>query len=295
MANDRFDRSSGAGAIATDRPLTVIRPPSVSRPRLLQQLRRLPQYGDLLRTLTAHRIRVRYKQSILGASWAVVQPLSMMLIFTFVFTFIFPGRAPSEGVPYGLFVYTGLVAWTFFSSGLTTAANGLVGHAHLVTKVFFPREILPLTYVAAALTDFLIASVVLAALMAYYEIALTWQSLWVVPIVVVITALITALGLLLSAVQVRYRDIGMAMPLLLQLWLFASPVIYPLGIVPERLYPVYTLNPMVGTIENFRRVLVIGTPPDLHALGISAAVAAILLPVAYLYFKHAEATMADII
>jgi lipopolysaccharide transport system permease protein len=282
-------------SLATDRPLTVITPPSLSRLRLVGQLRRLPQYGDLLRTLTAHRIRVRYKQSVLGATWAVLQPLSMMLVFTFVFTVLFPGRAPSEGIPYGLFVYTGLVAWTYFSTGLTTAANGLVSHTHLVTKVFFPREILPLTYVAAALTDFLVASVVLAGLMAYYEIPLTWHSLWAVPIVLVITTLVTALGLLLSAVQVRYRDIGMAMPLLLQIWLFASPVIYPLSIVPDRLQPIYMLNPMVGTIENFRRVLVLGSPPDLHALAISAGIAAMLLPAAYIYFKVAEATMADII
>lgn len=284
---------NGRAADAAPRRVKVIRPPSLSPAGLLGGLAALAEYGDLLRAFTVHRVRVRYKQSALGLAWAVLQPLSLMLIYTLVFSVI--ARVPSEGAPYALFAFSALLPWTFFTTALTNATNGLVSHAHLVTKVYFPREILPLSYVLAALFDLLVASVVMAGLMLYYRVPPTLNVLWAVPVVAVLTVFLTAVSLLLSATQVRFRDIGVAMPLLLQLWMFATPVVYPLEQVPQRFQSLYTLNPMVGVVEGFRRAVLMGEPPDFRLLGLSAAAAFVLLPASYLYFKRVEATVADII
>ena len=276
-----------------NRPIRIIRPPSFSPLNLLRELRGLWQYRDLFYTLTVHRIKVRYKQSLLGLAWAILQPLSLMLIYTVIFSVI--ARVPSEGAPYAVFAYAALLPWTFFSSALTNATQGLVNHSQLVTKVYFPREIVPLTYVSAALFDFCIASLFLVALFFYYGVSLTAYALWAIPILVLLTLLATALSLIFSVIQVRFRDVGVAMPLLLQLWMFASPVVYPLSAVPQRWRALYVLNPMVGVIENFRRAVLQGVEPDFQSLGVSVVVAAVVLPLAYLYFKRVEATMADII
>ncbi|MFN2405170.1 MAG: ABC transporter permease [Pyrinomonadaceae bacterium] len=276
-----------------NRQIRIIRPPSFSPLNLLRELRGLWQYRDLFYTLTVHRIKVRYKQSVLGLAWAILQPLSLMLIYTVIFSVI--ARVPSEGVPYAVFAYAALLPWTFFSSALTNGTTGLVNHTALVTKVYFAREILPLTYVSAALFDFCVASFFLIALFVYYGVSLTVYALWAIPILVLLTVLATALSLILSVIQVRFRDVGVAMPLLLQVWMFASPVVYPLSAVPQRWRGLYALNPMVGVIENFRRAVLQGVDPDFYSLGVSAVIAAVLLPIAYLYFKKVEATMADII
>jgi lipopolysaccharide transport system permease protein len=275
------------------RRVTTIGAPSFSPLRLLGGAARLAQYRDLLYTLSIHRIKVRYKQSVLGISWAILQPLSLMLIYTVIFSFI--ARMPSDGAPYAIFAYAALLPWTCFSNALTNATNSLVSHSHLVTKVYFPREILPLTYVIAAIFDFLIASTVFIGLMIYYHVPLTLNALYSVPIVAVLMIFTTAMALLFSATQVRFRDIGVAMPLLLQLWMFATPVVYPLSAVPKRLLPLYSLNPMVGLIESFRQVMLYGTRPSLRLLGISALISTLLLVASYIYFKRVEATVADII
>jgi len=230
---------------------------------------------------------------VLGLAWAILQPLSLMLIYTVIFSVI--AKVPSENVPYAVFAYAALLPWTFFSSSLTNATTGLVSHSQLVTKVYFAREILPLTYVSAAVFDFAIASSFLIALFFYFGVGVTVYALYAIPIFLLLVILATAFSLFLSAVQVRFRDIGVAMPLLLQIWMFATPVVYPLSAVPPRLRSIYALNPTVGVIENFRRVVLQGVAPDLYSLAVSAIVAAILLPLAYLYFKRVEATMADII
>jgi lipopolysaccharide transport system permease protein len=294
-----FMKAATPGTITTlpryhhTRPIKVIRPPSFSPLKLLRELQGLWQYRDLFYTLTIHRIKVRYKQSVLGLAWALLQPLSLMLIYTVIFSVI--AKVSSDNLPYAIFAYAALLPWTFFSSALTSATGGLVSHSQLVTKVYFAREILPLTYVSAALFDFAVASSLLIALVIYYGITITLFALYAIPIILLITILATAFALFLSATQVRFRDIGVAMPLLLQVWMFATPVVYPLSAVPSRVRTLYALNPMVGVIENFRRVVLQGVAPDFYSLGISAAVAAVLLPLAYLYFKHVEATMADII
>jgi homopolymeric O-antigen transport system permease protein len=285
-------RPAGA-SVAPPRRVKVIRAPALSLAGLAGDLATLLRYRDLLYALSVHRIKVRYKQSALGISWAILQPVSLMLIYTVIFSLVV--RMPSDGAPYAVFAYAALLPWTYFSSALGNATNGLVSQPQLVTRVYFPREVLPLTYVVAALFDFVVASTVFIALLAHYRIALTAHAVWVLPIVVVLTMFVVAAALVLSATQVRFRDIGVAMPLVLQLWMFATPVVYPLSAVPARLRGLYTLNPMVGLIENFRQVTLRGAPPDLGLLAMSAAISTVLLAVAYVYFKRVDATVADVI
>ncbi len=275
----------------TTRPSYEIRPPSLAGLNLLASLKKLAHYKDLIWTLCVHRVKVRYKQSALGILWAILQPLSVMLIFTFVFSLI--ARMPSEGAPYAIFAYCALLPWNFFSSGVSNATVSLASHAQFVTKVYFPREILPISYVAAALFDFFVASTLLAGLMLYYRVPLTINVLYTIPIIVVLTCFALAMSFLFSATQVRFRDIGVAVPLLLQVWLFATPVIYPLSAVPERIRPFYMLNPMVGIVDSFRQVILKGTPPDALPLLFAGIIAISLLVFSYLYFKWVEATMAD--
>jgi lipopolysaccharide transport system permease protein len=275
------------------RPLTVIRPPAFTWQTAWRSLAALPRYTDLLLTLTAHRIKVRYKQSILGPAWAILQPLAMMLVFAAVFSVII--RGPVSEHPFAVFAYAGLLPWTAFSSAVGSASTSLVTHASLVTRVYFPREILPVTYVAASLFDLLVASSVLAVLLVYYGVPLTASALWAIPILLVLAGCALAVSLTLCAVHTRFRDVGVALPLLLQVWFFASPVLYPLDAVPARWRGLYTLNPMAGIIDGFRTAVLDGATPDLAALGASAAFVAVALPAAYLAFKHIEATMADVV
>jgi len=271
----------------------IIRPPAFSFSSIARGLRDLAAYTDLLITLSMHRVRVRYKQSALGLAWAVLQPLALMFIYTIIFS-VFT-RVPTKGTPYPVFVFCALLPWTFFATSLSNTATSLVGHTQLITKVYFPREILPITYVVAAIFDFLVATAILAALMAYYAVPFTLTALYAIPAMLVAIALAMALGLLLAAIQVRFRDIGLAMPLLLQIWMFASPVVYPLSSVPARFRAWYDLNPMVGVVDSFRRSLLENAAPDPGLLGQSAAITAVLLPLSYMFFKHREATMADLI
>jgi lipopolysaccharide transport system permease protein len=275
------------------RRVSVLGPPSLSGLNLISDLAKLRQYSDLLLTLSIHRIKVRYKQSVLGVFWAILQPLAMMVIFTFIFSLI--AKMPSDGAPYAIFAYTALLPWNYFSNGVSNATNSLVSHAQFVTKVYFPREILPITYVVAALFDFAVASILLAGLMIYYHVAPTLNVLYAIPIILVLSCFALAMSFFFSATQVRFRDVGVAVPLLLQVWLFATPVIYPLSAVPARWQPFYVLNPMVGIIESFRQVILRGAAPETNSLVLSAAISVILLVASYIYFKQVEATMADFV
>jgi lipopolysaccharide transport system permease protein len=275
------------------RRVRIIRAPSFSIPVLLAKLADLSHYRDLLYTLTLHRLAVRYKQSLLGWAWALLQPLALMAIYTVVFSLV--TKVPTHGTPYAVFVYAALLPWTFFATAITNSSGGFLAHTQLITKVYFPREIIPATYVFAALFDLLIAAAVLAGMMAWYRIPLTSHAAFLFPVLIVDMVLAMGLSVLLAAVQVRFRDVGLAIPLLMQVWVFATPVVYPLSAVPKRLQSLYMLNPMVGIVENFRRAVVEGTSPDLESFWYSAAIAAVLFPIAYLFFKNREATMADII
>jgi len=283
----------GEAPVTESRPATVIRAPSFSPLTLARGLVLLVHYRDLLYTLSVHRLKVRYKQSVLGPSWAVLQPLSLMLIYTVVFSRI--ARVPSEGTPYALFAYCALLPWTYFSTALSTATLSLVSHFSLVTKVYFPREILPLTYVIASLVDFLVASTVLMGLLLYYDVSLTVRAFYAIPTIAVLTLFTVAVSLVLSAIQVRYRDIGVAMPLVLQLWMFATPVVYPLSVVPQSWRALYLLNPMVGIIGNFRASILGTGGYDWLAFLIAALASILLLPIAYVYFKRVELSVADVL
>jgi lipopolysaccharide transport system permease protein len=271
--------------------VTVIRPAASAWLHVGDHLARLREYGDLLYTLSVHRIGVRYKQTSLGFAWALLQPVMMMIIFTAVFSTL--ARMPSEGAPYALFAYTALLPWSFFNTAVSGGTNSLVAHTQLITKVYFPREILPLTYVIAALFDFAIGGVVLLTLMYWYAVPLSLHAVLLIPIVFMLALWILAVSLVLAAIQVRFRDIGVALPVLMQILMFASPIIYPLSAVPQSWRPGYLLNPLAGFVSSFRDVLLRQSVPDPYPLGMACLVTALALPAAYLFFKHAEATMAD--
>ena len=273
--------------------VTVIRPAAAAWLHVGDHLARLGEYSDLLYTLSAHRISVRYKQTSLGFAWALLQPVLMMVIFTAVFSVL--AKMPSEGTPYALFAYTALLPWTFFNTAVSTGTNSLVTHTQLITKVYFPREILPITYLIAALFDFAVGFLVLLGLMAWYHVPLSAQVFNLIPVVGLLSAWVLAVCLILAAVQVRFRDIGVALPVLLQVLMFASPIIYPLSVVPAAWRDWYLLNPMAGIVSSFRDILLRQSAPDSHPLAIASLVTAIVLPIAYLFFKRAEATMADVI
>ncbi len=284
--------SLSAGLAADARPVTIRRP-RARRWEPAGNIRELAQYADLFRTLTEHRIRVRYKQSLLGFGWAILQPLSMMLIFTFVFSRI--THMPTEGIPYALFAYSGLLLWSFISTSLNNSTNALVGHGQLITKVYFPREILPLSYVAAGLFDLLVGGIVLLAILAWYGRPITFHLLFAIPVIGTAALLTIAIAFVASALQVRFRDIGIAVPLILYLWMFSTPIAYPLSQVPAKYRTIFEMNPLTGLIEGFRDVILRNHAPSLGLLAVPLLTAAVLLPIAYALFKGAEATMADVI
>jgi lipopolysaccharide transport system permease protein len=251
------------------------------------------KYADLLWILSLFRLNVRYKQSALGWVWAALQPLALMTIYTLVFTRV--TTISTGGIPYPLFVLCALLPWLFFSSSISNAVHGLVLYPNLLTKMYFPREIIPLSYLAAGLADFFIGCAILAGFMAHYRVSPTWNLLYAIPILMVLAGFAAAIALLFSAIHVRFRDIGLALPLLLQVWMFTIPVVYSLQSVPVRFRKFYLLDPIAGLIENFRTVLLHGRRPDPSSLGLSATIAFACLAIAYAYFKSSEATMADII
>jgi lipopolysaccharide transport system permease protein len=272
----------------------VIRPPSFSLGTIIAAgLRTLSQYSDLLYTLSLFRLSVRYKQSVLGWAWAAVQPLALMGIYTLVFAHIAPVK--TGGVPYPIFVFSALLPWIFFSAAISNSVQGLVAYPSLLTKMYFPREIIPLSYLAAGLVDFLIATVILACLMIYYGVALTWNVLYGIPILAILGVFAAAMSLVFSAIHVRFRDVGLAMPFVLQIWMFSTPVVYSLQSVPPRWRSLLLLDPAAVAIENFRRVVIDGQRPDFSQLSVAAAIAVVCLAAAYAYFKSSETAMADII
>jgi lipopolysaccharide transport system permease protein len=276
---------------------TCYEAPSFRNFRPTAELRRLSRFLDLLWTLSVHRIKVRYKQSYLGLVWAILQPLAMMIVFVLMFSFI--GTPPSQGIPYPVFAYAALMPWTAFSSGLSSASGALTSHASLLTKVAFPREILPVTYAVAALVDLGMASTTLVVLMIWHHVGITSTIVWAPFAVALLAILLVGSGLLFSALQVRYRDVGLALPIALQVWMFATPVLYPLAVVRHALsptlYALYILNPMAGIVETFRRAVVLHQNPDATSLFASVGVVAMVLVAAYVYFKLSERTMADVI
>ncbi len=268
-------------------------PLNAKRVNTIFHIKILISYRELLINWVMREVRVRYKQSFLGVAWAILQPLSMMLIFTLVFSLF--ARIPSEGVPYPIFCYTALLPWTFFAGSVSFGVPSVVNQMDLVTKIYFPREILPVSSVIAAFFDFLVASTVFIGLILFYKVQLSVQIVWF-PLLLSIQVLLT-LGIVLfaSAINVFYRDIRFIIPLMTQLWMFTSPVIYPVSSVPEWLRPFYLLNPMAPIIDGYRRVVLLGTMPDLTYLSICACISGLLFFSGYYFFKRVELNFADLI
>jgi len=259
----------------------------------MNHLIKLYQYRDLLWLWTTREIRVRYKQSLLGVAWAILQPLALTAVFTIVFSRLV--RIDTGGIPYPVFAYAALVPWTFFTTSLSFGIPSLVNNMNLVTKVYFPREVLPLASIGAAFLDFVVASLIFGGMLAFYRIWPGMQALWVIPLLAVQVILTIAVTLIGSAVIVFFRDMRFVVPLLTQVWMYATPIIYPVDLVPERLRPYYFLNPMASIIDGYRRVLVMGQGPRLSALLLSAVVSLLLLFASYAAFKRAEPVFADLI
>jgi lipopolysaccharide transport system permease protein len=258
----------------------------------LLDLRELWAYRELLWVLTARDVKVRYKQTVLGAAWAILRPVLTMVIFSVVFGTL--ARLPSDGLPYPIFVFAALLPWTFFATAVGASGQSLVGSANLVSKVYFPRLIIPLASVGTALVDLLIATGILLAMMAWYGVG--WTSNLLAAPLLLIGLVVAALGVgtLLSALTVAYRDFTHITPFLLQIWMYVTPVIYPVSIVPERWQWLLYLNPMTGLIEAFRSAF-LGRPFDWAGIGLSCAVALVVFLVAIAYFERVERRFADIV
>lgn len=271
-------------------PVCVIEPQSGWAPLNLPDLWR---YRDLLFLMIWRDFSASYRQSVIGVAWAVAKPLASMVIFTVIF-----GRVaglPSDGIPYPIFAYTALLPWMYFSGCLSDSSNSVLANSGLLTKVYFPRLILPLTSVAKGLVDFLIQLLFLAALMAWYRIVPGWE-ISLIPLLILMCPL-TALsvGLWLTALNVKYRDIGHAVPFLAQLWMWMTPVIYSSSLIPAKWRLLYGLNPMVSVVEGFRWALLGKAPPDWTMMAISMSTVLVLLVGGLYFFRRVEAEFVDVI
>ena len=256
-------------------------------------LREVWDYRELLYFLTKRDIKVRYKQTILGGLWAVIQPAFTMIVFTLFFGRL--AKVPSDGLPYPIFVYAGLLPWTYFANAVSASGNSLVGSANLITKVYFPRLMVPASAALAGLLDFFIALFVLGALMIYYQF-MPGTGLLLFPFLVALTFLCAVgVGLWLSALNVQYRDIRYAIPFLIQIWMFLSPVIYPVSLVSEEYQWLLALNPMGGLIHAYRASLLGHQPVDWPLLGLSALIIVALFLGGLYYFRRMEKVFADIV
>jgi lipopolysaccharide transport system permease protein len=250
-------------------------------------------YRELLYFLAWREVKVRYKQAALGAAWAIIQPLFTMIIFTLFF-----GRlagVPSDGIPYPLFSFCALVPWTYFAGTLSLAGNSLVSNANLVTKVYFPRVLLPAATVISGMLDFVIGSVFLFFMMIYYHVKPGWNLLLVPVFVISMMLLALGISMLLAAINVRYRDVKYALPFIIQIWLFVTPIIYPVTFLPAKYQKVLALNPMAGIVEGLRACLFSAHQMPWKLVEISWAVTLLLLIVGALYFRKTERTFADIV
>lgn len=277
------------GATLPELPLIKIR---ISQPWSPIDLRELWAQRELLFFLVWRDLKVRYKQTILGVSWVILQPLLMTLVFAMFLGQI--ARFPTGNVPYVLFLYSGLLPWTFFSNAVATGSHSLIGSAPMIRKVYFPRSIVPLAAILVRLADFIIASVVLVILMLYYGRAFTWTILLAPLLILQLTLLALALGMWFAALNVKYRDIGTALPVLLQLWMFSSPVIYPSNLVPWHWKWAYELNPLTGIIGGFRAAL-LGLELDRRSLVLSTVITVAALVCSMYAFKRLEDQFADVV
>jgi lipopolysaccharide transport system permease protein len=251
-------------------------------------------YRELVAFMIWRDIKVRYKQTLLGALWAVIQPLMTMLVFNFLFNNV--AKVSSDGIPYPIFSFTALLPWGLFTTALNTASRSLTSNHNMITKTYFPRLVLPIASVLGGLLDFGIAFVILILMMVYYNVMPTWNALWAVPVFLVLSV-IAALGvaLWLAAINVQYRDVGYALPFITQFWLFITPVAYSSKVISEKWQILYALNPMAGVVNGFRWALLgSGSGPDL-LVAISTGISLLILFTGLIYFRNMERTFADTI
>ena len=275
---------------ATALPTLIIQP---SRGWVPINLRDLWEYSELLYFLVWRDIKVRYKQTVIGAAWAIIQPFMLMVVFTIFFGGL--AQVPSDGIPYPVFAFAGLLPWQLFAQALNSAGNSLIGSQNLITKVYFPRLVIPISAVLAGVVDFAIAFLVLLGLMIFYGLAPTTAVITLPLFVLLAVATALAVGLWLSALNVEYRDVRYVIPFLTQFWLFATPVVYASSMIPERWRFLYGLNPMAGVVESFRWALFgKGEGPGL-LLAISVVVVIALLIGGLYYFRRMEKTFADVV
>ena len=256
-------------------------------------LKELWHYRELIYFLTWRDIKVRYKQAVLGIAWSVLQPVLTTAIMTVVFGVLL--KVESDGLPYPVFALSALLPWHLFQLSLQKSSISLVGNANLLTKVYFPRVIIPFSSVLAALVDFVISLALLFITMAIYRLPLTWNVLWVLPLTLLTVLAALAVGLWLSALNVQYRDVQQMVPFLIQIWMYATPIVYPITTIPEGTFRyIYSLNPMVGVVQGFRWAFFGGSPPDMTLL-ISSAAVLLLLVSGLFFFRRMEKTFADVV
>jgi lipopolysaccharide transport system permease protein len=257
-------------------------------------LRELWRYRELMVFFIWRDLKVRYKQTILGVAWAILQPLMTMVVMSIIFGQV--AKIPTNDIPYPIFAYSGLLPWLFFSGGMSRAAGSMVGSAGLITKVYFPRLIVPIASVFGGLPDFALSFAVLFGLMIHYDMYPSWHVIWLMPLLLVL-AMITALGvgLWLAAINVRYRDVRYIVPFLAQFWMYLTPVIYPANLLSKRWQILYGLNPMVGVVEGFRWALLNRGDPPGPMMAVSAVMAVVVLITGALYFRRMERTFADVV
>jgi lipopolysaccharide transport system permease protein len=259
----------------------------------METVSELWRYRELFYFLTWRDVKIRYRQTVLGIAWAVLQPLMTMVLFTLLFGRL--AKMPSDGIPYPLFYFAALLPWTYFSATLTASGNSLVANANLLTKVYFPRVILPTSSAFSGLVDFAIGSLLLFLLMGYYGFA-PGRAVLLWPVLVLLLFLLAlGVGMILAALNVKYRDIKYALPFLVQLWLFATPVIYPTSIIPDRYQLLAALNPLTGVIDAFRSSVLPAAEIRWSQLLVSSSVTILIGLIAAVYFKNTERTLADIV
>lgn len=251
------------------------------------------RYKELLYFFIWRDVKVKYKQTVLGALWAIIQPFCTMVVFTIFFGQL--AKMPSDGIPYPVFSYSALVPWTYFTGALTAAGNCLIGNSNLLTKVYFPRVAIPVASVLSGLIDFFIASVLLGGVMMYYHIPFSWKLVFWPVLIIPMMFLALGLGMLLASLNVKYRDVKYTIPFGIQLLLFVTPIIYPLSIVPEKYRVLISLNPLTGIIDAFRSIVIQNKSIDFMSLGISIAVIMVVFVLGLSVFKNTEKKFADLI
>ncbi|MFC1584223.1 ABC transporter permease [Fibrobacterota bacterium] len=292
MSKERANQNSKVekSGLDSQAEISVIEPVSGWR---LVDFKEVWAYKDLLYFLVWRDVKARYAQSVLGIGWAVIQPVFRMIVFTIIFGRL--AKINSDGVPYAIFSYVALVPWTYFSSALGGASSSVIGSSGMLTKVYFPRLIIPLSSVFSKLVDFIIAFFIVFGLLLYYKMA---PTMWVIvsPLLVLIMMLSAAgLGMWLTALAVQYRDINYAMSFLIQILMYAAPVVYPLSLIPERYHLIYSINPMVSVIEGFRSAFLATNPMPWDLIGIGMISAVVLFTTGTLYFRRMERIFADVV